>query len=59
MPKKCMICNKEAVYAIKDTSDYYCQDCAEESFADLSCLTKLEDDSSKAFDEKINPTDRA
>ncbi len=43
MPKKCIICDKEAVYSIKDTSDYYCEECAEENFDDVSCLTKIDE----------------
>ncbi len=42
MAKKCIICGKEAGYRIKDTSDYYCQECAEENFADIQILIKLE-----------------
>ena len=43
MPKKCIICGKEAKYLIKGTSDYYCDECAEENFADLSLLQKVEE----------------
>jgi len=43
MPKKCIICSEEAKFKIKDTPDYYCQECAEESFADLSVLQKVEE----------------
>jgi|TARA_B100002003_G_C13956999_1_gene463717 hypothetical protein len=42
MPKKCIICDKEAQYAIKESSDYYCEGCAEENFGDISCLTKID-----------------
>ena len=56
MPKKCIICNKEAVYAIKDSSEYYCEECAKESFEDLSCLKKIEGNVSKIIEEKIEPT---
>ena len=47
MVKKCIVCNEEAIYKIKDTSDFYCQDCAEENFADLSMLLKLEEEAIK------------
>jgi len=47
MVKKCIICNVEAVYKIKDTSDYYCQECAEENFADLNMLLKVEEEAQK------------
>lgn len=43
MNKKCIICGEEAVFAIKDTSDYYCEECAEEQFADISVLIKIEE----------------
>ncbi len=42
MPKKCIICGEEAKFGIKDTSDYYCRHCAEEHFADLSMLIRVE-----------------
>ena len=42
MPKKCIICNKEAVFCIRDSSESYCQECAEENFADIKILIKLE-----------------
>lgn len=38
MPKKCIICEEEAIFAIKDMNDYYCKDCAEEQFEDVSYL---------------------
>ena len=43
MGKKCIICDEEAIFKIKDTSDYYCQDCAEENFADTTILIKVEE----------------
>ena len=53
MPKKCIICNKDAVLCIKDSSECYCQECAEEHFADLNCLTKIEDNTSNVIKEKL------
>jgi hypothetical protein len=47
MPKKCIICGDEAVYAIKDTSDFYCTECAEEQFGELSMLVKVEEQAAK------------
>jgi hypothetical protein len=47
MVKKCIICEEEAILKIKDTSDYYCQECAEENFADLSMLIKVEEEAQK------------
>lgn len=44
MVKKCIICESEAVYKIKDTPDYYCQECAEENFSDLNLLVKVEEE---------------
>ncbi len=41
MPKKCIICEDEAEYGIRGTSDYYCKKCAKENFADLGLLEKL------------------
>lgn len=41
MPKKCIICEEEAIFAIKDTNDYYCKDCAEEQFDDVSYLVSV------------------
>jgi hypothetical protein len=43
MPKKCIICGENAEYFIKDTSDYYCKDCAAENFGDISMLVKVEE----------------
>ena len=42
MPKKCILCGEEAAYAIKGTSNYYCEDCAAENFSDLAMLIKVE-----------------
>ena len=47
MAKKCIICDNKAVYKIKDIPDYYCQECAEESFSDLSLLVKVEEEAQK------------
>ena len=47
MNKHCIICNESAVYKIKDTSDYYCDDCAQENFADISLLVKVEEEAQK------------
>ena len=47
MGKKCIVCDTEASYKIKDTSDYYCQECAQENFADLSLLVKVEEEAQR------------
>ncbi|MFH1682931.1 MAG: hypothetical protein ABIA37_03980 [Candidatus Woesearchaeota archaeon] len=44
MVKKCMICGEKAEFRIKDCSDFYCQECAEENFADLSLLQRVEEE---------------
>ena len=43
MPKKCFICGQPAQYFIKDSSDYYCEECAVENFGDVSMLVKVEE----------------
>ena len=53
MPKKCIICHKEAEYAIKDCSESYCKECAEEHFSDISCLTKVNELSKKLIEDKM------
>lgn len=47
MGKKCVVCDAEAIYKIKDTSDYYCEECAQENFADLSLLVKVEEEAQR------------
>lgn len=42
MPKKCIICGEEAEFNIKDTSDFYCKECALEHFDDLKALVTVE-----------------
>ena len=44
MNKKCVVCDAEAKYKIKDTSEFYCIECAEEHFGDLKMLVTLEDE---------------
>jgi len=47
MVKKCIICGEEAKYSIKGTSDVYCEECAKESFNDLSVLVSVEEQAKK------------
>lgn len=47
MGKKCIICEEEAEFCIKGTSDYYCKECADENFADLSVLKKVEEEAQR------------
>ena len=41
--KKCLICEEEAKFAIKHTKDYYCEECAQDQFGDISYLVKIEE----------------
>ena len=47
MGKRCIICEKEANFKVKDTSDYYCGECAEEHFGDISLLVGIEQQAKK------------
>lgn len=42
MGKKCIICSDAAEFCVKDTSDFYCKECAEENFGDLTLLVAIE-----------------
>ncbi len=42
MGKKCVICDEPAIFCIRGTNDFYCNECAEESFSDLESLEKIE-----------------
>lgn len=56
MPKKCIVCKEKASYTIRGTSDYYCEECAKEHFADLGMLEKVEEQAlslKKAIKEKM------
>jgi hypothetical protein len=57
MVKKCIICNEEAEFKIKDNNEFYCQECAQEHFADLSLLQRIEEEAmalKKTILEKTN-----
>ncbi len=47
MPKKCILCEKEAEYCIKGSSESYCKECAVEQFHDVDYLQKIEKESKK------------
>jgi len=47
MGKKCIVCDAEADYKIKDTPDYYCKECAQENFADLGMLVNVEEEAQR------------
>jgi hypothetical protein len=57
MPKKCIICGGEAKYLIKGTSDYYCDECAEENFADLSLLQTVDEKDKQVADTSDDEPD--
>lgn len=40
--KKCIVCGNEATLCVKDCSECYCEECAQEYFDDIKCLTELE-----------------
>ena len=42
MGKKCVICEGEADFVVKGTSDYYCKQHAEEFFGDISVLQSID-----------------
>ena len=47
MAKKCIICGSKAELCVKDSSEYYCSSCADDSFGDVSMLVKIEEDAVK------------
>ncbi len=47
MAKKCVLCGGEAEFFIKNSSEYYCEECASMQFGDLSYLQKVEDNAKK------------
>lgn len=42
MPK-CTICGEKAEFLVKGTSDYYCEECAQEYFSDVKLLQTVEE----------------
>ena len=48
MAKKCIICGEnEAEFMVKDSSEFYCHECAQNSFGDIALLVKVEDEAKK------------
>ncbi len=47
MGKKCIICDKEAEFKIKNRNESYCLSCAEEHFGDVSLLVKVEEEAQR------------
>ncbi|MFH1408617.1 MAG: hypothetical protein ABIH34_01800 [Nanoarchaeota archaeon] len=43
MPKKCIICDGEATYMVKGSSEFYCGECAQDYFSDMNLLESLND----------------
>ncbi|MBI5003045.1 hypothetical protein HZC31_06690 [Candidatus Woesearchaeota archaeon] len=52
--KKCLICEEEAKFAIKSTNDYYCEECAQDQFGDISYLVKIEEATQQQEKSVIN-----
>ncbi len=52
MTKHCIICGKDAKFALKGASGYYCEQCAKESFSDLDLLESLESQA-RALKERL------
>ncbi|HIJ11440.1 TPA: hypothetical protein HA278_05265 [Candidatus Woesearchaeota archaeon] len=44
MAKKCIICEDPARYKIKNTSDFYCTQCAKDNFSDVNMLLAVEEE---------------
>jgi len=54
------MCGEKATLCIKDTSDYYCKECADENFNDISYLVKVEEEAKalkKVLDEALDEKD--
>jgi hypothetical protein len=43
MEKKCIICEDNAEFRIKDGREFYCNDCAVMQFGDIALLVKIEE----------------
>lgn len=50
MAKKCILCGDAASFAIKDSSETYCRECALVSFSDLELLQQLEGNAQAVHD---------
>jgi len=42
MAKKCLLCGSQAEYSVKNSGEYYCRECGEMQFGDLSYLQRIE-----------------
>ncbi len=50
MARRCIICEKEAEFKIKNSNESYCNGCAEEHFGDVSLLVRVEEEAQKLKD---------
>jgi hypothetical protein len=56
MAKKCVICEAPAEFKIKDSLDFYCRECAQESFSDLKLLLEVNEEVTRlkaAIDQRM------
>ena len=53
MAKKCTICDSDAQFVVKGTSDFYCPPCAEENFGDVTLLVAIEEQA-KALQQAVD-----
>ena len=51
--KRCILCDAEAKYCIKGSSECYCEECAIENFGDITYLVKV-DDIAKELKEQVD-----
>ncbi len=51
--KRCTLCDAEAKYCIKGSSECYCEECAIENFGDITYLIKVED-AAKELKDKVD-----
>ena len=47
MAKKCIMCGESAGFQIKNSSEFYCEECAQMQFGDITLLVKVESDAKK------------
>tara|TARA_B100002003_G_scaffold33264_1_gene28412 strand:- start:416 stop:604 length:189 start_codon:yes stop_codon:yes gene_type:complete len=60
MAKKCIICDGDASFLIKDSNESYCETCAKEYFSDLTLLQTVDEESAKikqVLEDKIQQED--
>ncbi|MBD3164049.1 hypothetical protein GF323_02530 [Candidatus Woesearchaeota archaeon] len=47
MAKRCIICGDNAGFKIKDGNEFYCEECANMQFGDISILVKVGENAGK------------